>query len=72
MGSVSLSELFAQSERDEFVAKMNVVSVLEALPGVGKVRARRWMEENSIPDTRRVQGLGANQREALLQGTRRN
>ena len=72
MGSVTLSELFAQAERDEIVAKMKVLSVLESLPGVGKVRARRLMEETGIPDTRRVQGLGANQREALLQGTRRN
>jgi len=72
MGSITLGELFAQSERDEIVAKTKVLSVLESLPGVGKVRARRLMEENGIPDTRRVQGLGTNQREALLQGTARN
>lgn len=72
MGSVTLSELFAQAERDEIVAKTKVLSVLESLPGVGKVRARRLMEENSIPDTRRVQGLGSNQRDALVQGTQRS
>ena len=72
MGSVTLSELFAQSERDEVVAKMKVLAVLESLPGVGKVRARRLMEENGISDTRRVQGLGTNQRESLIQGTKRN
>ena len=69
MGSLTLEELFSQSSGDDVVAKMKVLSVLESLPGVGKVKARRLMEENSIPDTRRVQGLGSNQREALLQGT---
>ena len=72
MGSVSLSELFTQAGDDDIVAKMKVLAVLESLPGMGKVKARRLMEENGIPDTRRVQGLGANQRESLLQATRRS
>jgi hypothetical protein len=66
MGSVNLAELFAQAENDDIVAKMKVVAVLEALPGVGKVKARRTMEEIGISETRRVRGLGAQQREALL------
>jgi hypothetical protein len=72
MGSLTLDELFNKSSGDDVIAKMKVVSVLESLPGVGKVKARRLMEDNGIPDSRRVQGLGANQREALLQGTRRS
>ena len=32
------------------------------LPGVGKVKARRVMEDIGIADNRRVQGLGAQQR----------
>ena len=40
--------------------------MLESLPGVGKVKARRLMEEIGIADNRRVQGLGAQQRKALL------
>jgi hypothetical protein len=71
MGSISLSELFAQAETDEIVAKMKVLAVLESLPGVGKVKARKLLEENGISDTRRLQGLGVNQRESLLQGTKR-
>lgn len=71
MGSISLAELFAQSASDDIVGKMKVLSVLESLPGFGKVKARRLMEENGIPETRRVQGLGANQREALLQESKR-
>ena len=72
MGSVTLEELFAQSGGDDIVGKMKVVAVLESLPGVGKVKARKLMEEINIPDTRRVQGLGSHQREALLQETRRS
>lgn len=66
MGSLSLKELFDQSERDEVVGKMKVLAVLESLPGVGKVRARRIMEEVDISEARRVRGLGDNQRSALL------
>ena len=66
MGSLTLKELFDQSERDEVVGKMKVVAVLESLPSVGKVRAKRIMEEVEISEARRVRGLGDNQRAALL------
>src|SRR2546421_9615197 len=66
MGSVNLRELFAQAGRDEVVGKMKVVNVLESLPGLGKVKARRVMEELGISETRRVRGLGTQQRDALL------
>jgi hypothetical protein len=66
MGSINLKELLDQSDRDEVVGKMKVVAVLESLPGVGKVRARRLMEDLHISDARRVRGLGAQQRVALL------
>ena len=65
MGSVTLSELFEQAD-DETIAKMKVLAVLESLPGLGKVKARRAMDDIGIAQTRRVQGLGANQRKALL------
>ncbi len=66
MGSVTLAELLEQSADDEVIAKMKVLAVLEALPGVGKVKARRTMAEVGIADTRRVRGLGEQQRKALL------
>jgi len=58
MGSISLRELLEQGERDDAVAKLKMVTVLESLPGVGKVRARRIMEELDISESRRVRGLG--------------
>ena len=66
MGSVTLRELLAEADGDDVVGKMKVVAVLESLPGVGKVRARRLMDELKIAESRRVRGLGAQQREALL------
>jgi hypothetical protein len=62
--SLTLAEALAAS--DENIAKLKVVSLLEALPKVGKVKARRIMAEIGIADNRRVQGLGAQQRVALL------
>ena len=66
MGSITLPELFEQAPNDDTVGKMKVLAVLESLPGLGKVKARRLLEECEISETRRVQGLGVNQRRALL------
>ncbi len=65
MGSMSLQE--ALDSDDPNVGKLKVVSLLEALPGLGKVKARRLMDDIGIADNRRVQGLGAQQRKALLE-----
>jgi len=65
-GSLGLRDLLEQGERDEALAKLKVVSVLESLPGVGKVQARRIMDELDISESRRLRGLGRNQREGLL------
>jgi hypothetical protein len=64
-GNHSLSQVLRQSG-DDTVGKMKVSAVLESLPGVGKVRARKIMERLEISETRRVRGLGAKQKEALL------
>ena len=65
-GQLTLAELFAQGDQDEIVGKLKVVSMLESLPGVGKVRARRLMEELDISEIRRLRGRGDNQRQRLL------
>ena len=41
MGSLTLAELLRKAESDETVGKMKVVSVLESLTGLGKVKAKR-------------------------------
>ena len=65
MGTVSLAEALASTSST--VGKLKVVSLLESLPGVGKVKARKIMDEIGIADNRRVQGLGAQQKQALLE-----
>jgi S13-like protein len=62
---VSLRDVLAK-QADDVIGKMKVAAVLESLPGVGKVRARKIMERLDISASRRVRGLGAKQKEALL------
>ena len=66
MGTLSLSELLDRSDNDRILAKMKVLSVLEALPKLGKVKARRTMDEVGISDSRRLRGLGSQQRAELV------
>ena len=57
----SLGEVIREGQANDIVGKMKVSALLEALPGVGKVRARQIMEEIGISESRRVRGLGTNQ-----------
>lgn len=54
------------SADDDIVGRMKVSTVLESLPGVGRVRARRIMEQLKISESRRLRGLGEKQRRNLL------
>ena len=63
-GKRTLGDILAKT--DNTVGKMKVSNVLESLPGVGKVRARKLMEKLDISASRRVRGLGAKQKDALL------
>jgi hypothetical protein len=64
-GKLTLTDMLSR-EGDDTVGKMKVSTVLESLPGVGKVRARKIMEKLDISASRRVRGLGAKQRDSLL------
>lgn len=66
MGSLSLSAVLDQADTDRIVGKTKVLAVIESLPGVGKVKARRTMDEIGIAESRTLKGLGAQQRKALL------
>jgi hypothetical protein len=66
MGSITLREVLDQGDTNEVVGKTKMLTVLESLPGLGKVKARRLLDEIGIADTRRVKGLGDNQRVRLL------
>lgn len=64
-GRMTLTDILGKAGEDT-VGKMKVSAVLESLPSVGKVRARKIMEELEISTSRRVRGLGAKQKEQLL------
>ncbi len=61
----SLSDVLRNGHDNEVVGKMKVLDLLQAMPGLGKVRARHVMERIGISESRRVRGLGANQLAAL-------
>jgi hypothetical protein len=62
---LTLSQVLKDGQTDDILGKMKVSALLEAVPGIGKVRARQIMERLGIAESRRVRGLGANQRAAL-------
>ena len=66
MGSISMSELLARSDDEVILAKMKLLAVLESLPKLGKAKARRTMEEVGISESRRLRGLGTQQRAELV------
>lgn len=65
-GKLGFAEVLKRAD-DPIVARMKVSALLESLPGFGKAKAARVMEELEISESRRVQGLGARQREMLLE-----
>jgi DNA uptake protein ComE-like DNA-binding protein len=66
-GSLTLASALEQSSSDPAIGKLKVTALLQSLPGVGKVKAKEIMETLEIADNRRVQGLGNQQRKALLE-----
>ena len=62
---MTVADVVRLGDSDDVIGKMRVSAVLEALPGLGKARAQKIMERLEISPTRRVRGLGANQRRAL-------
>jgi hypothetical protein len=64
-GGLTLPAVLDRGQNDDTIGKMKVSALLESMPGVGKVRARQIMERLGIAESRRVRGLGANQRVAL-------
>ncbi len=65
-GSMSFADVMKKSD-DPVIARMKVTTLLESLPGYGKAKAAKLMEELEISPSRRVQGLGARQREQLME-----
>ena len=65
-GKADLATILRRAEADDVVGKLKVRDVLQAMPGIGKIRAQQIMERLKIADSRRLRGLGEQQRKALL------
>lgn len=65
-GEVSIAELISSGATDEAIARMRVVELLEALPGIGPVRAAGIVADIGIAGSRRIRGLGIHQARALV------
>ena len=65
-GDVTLDQVLEAADRNDVVARMRALEVIESMPGVGRVTAEQLMEELAISPTRRLRGLGQRQRAALL------
>ena len=65
-GKADLATILRRAEGDDVVGKLKVRDVLQAMPGIGKIRAQQIMEKLKIADSRRLRGLGDQQRKALL------
>jgi transposase len=65
-GKTTLTKVLDQAEGDEVAGKLKVSAVLQSMPGIGKVRATQIMEKLKIAESRRLRGLGEQQRKALL------
>ena len=64
-GEVSLESVL--NSDDPVAKKMKVSMLIQSLPGIGKAKAVKIMDELNITETRRVQRLGVRQREQLLE-----
>jgi guanylate kinase len=62
---LSIAQVIQISRTDEAIAKMRVLELVESIPGMGKVRAKALLERLEISLTRRLQGLGRHQVQAL-------
>lgn len=65
-GSLTMSELLARADEEELLAGLKVESLVAAMPGTGKIKAKRLMEALGISENRRIRGLGDRQRAALI------
>jgi hypothetical protein len=57
-GKTSLASVLDRAEGDDVVGKLKVSAVLQAMPGIGKIRAQQIMEKLKIAESRGCEGSG--------------
>jgi hypothetical protein len=65
-GTLTLAEVLVRAESEDYIGGLKVMTVLESMPGMGKIKAKRLMESLEVASNRRLRGLGDRQRSALL------
>ncbi len=65
-GSLTLPDVFERAEEDDLIGGIKVSALVVSMPHMGKVKAKRLLEDLGIADNRRLRGLGARQKAALL------
>lgn len=66
-GSYSVPDVLNMACADDTVARMKVFTLIKAAPGYGFARTQQTMRKLHISESRRLRGLGANQRAALVE-----
>jgi hypothetical protein len=64
-GSLTLAEVLDRTD-EEHIGGMKVKAALTAVPGLGKIKSFRLMDQLGIAENRRLRGLGTRQRRELL------
>lgn len=62
---ITFTDVLSVAVTDEIVSGMKVVTILESLPGIGKIKAAALMETCEITLSRRMKGLGTTQSQKL-------
>lgn len=65
-GKLTLAQVIDMKD-DPVVGRMKVSTLIETLPGYGKAKSVKIMNELQIAESRRLRGLGERQQAALLE-----
>ena len=65
-GSLTLQDVFDRAAEDDLVAGIKVSALVVSMPHMGKIKAKRLLEELRIAENRRLRGLTPRQRADLL------
>lgn len=63
-GKISLEDLL--NTQDEYLRRIRIYDLLRVYKGIGNAKARKIMKQLHIAETRRIAGLGWQQRTALI------
>ena len=65
-GKLTLEQVIDMKD-DPVIGRMKVSTLIETLPGYGKAKSVKVMNELQIAESRRLRGLGDRQKAALLE-----